>query len=232
MAVGAVAGLSLLAGCQENRNKVAEEQRDVAEAQANASEKVAEAREEAAQETTEAQRNAQQEMTEAQKSAQEETASARQEAQEKTAGAQQEAQEEVANAQQNIDEERKDVAEAREETAQNQAEEREDVAQAEQNAAEEREDLATGGSGMAAGAAMTMTGTLKNVTMGDNLEVTDSTGKELKLKTDDQTKVTWNNKPAKLDSFDEGTQVRASYVKQGDDMLARDVTIVKPVMKK
>lgn len=215
MAVGAVAGLSLLAGCQENRSKVAEEQRDVAEAQANASEKVAEAREEAAQETTEAQRNAQQEMTEAQRNAQEETASARQEAQEKSAGAQQEAQEEIASAQQDIDEERKDVAEAR------------------QDAAEDRaDDTATGGSGMAAGAAMTMTGTLKNVTMGDNLEVTDSTGKELKLKTDDQTKVTWNNKPAKLDNFDEGTQVRASYVKQGDDMLARDVTIVKPVMKK
>jgi HD-GYP domain-containing protein (c-di-GMP phosphodiesterase class II) len=221
MAVGAVAGLSLLAGCQENRNKVAEEQRDVAEAQANASEKVAEARQEAAQETAQAQ-----------KEAQEETASARQEANEETAGAQREAQEEVAGAQQNIDEERKDVAEAREEVAQNQAEEREDVAQAEQEVAEEREDLATGGSGMAAGAAMTMTGTLKNVTLGDNLEVTDSTGKAMKLKTDDQTKVMWNNKPAKLDSFDEGTQVRASYVKQGDDMLARDVTIVKPVMKK
>lgn len=199
MAVGAVAGLSLLAGCQENKSKVAEEQRDVAEAQAQASEKVADARQEAAQETAEAQ-----------KSAQEETASAQQE----------------------VAEERKDVAEAREEVAQNQDEEREDVAEAEQKAAEEREDLATGGSGMAAGAAMTMTGTLKNVTIGDNLEVTDSTGKEMKLKTDDQTKVTWNNQPAKLDNFDEGTQVRASYVKQGDDMLAREVTIVKPVMKK
>lgn len=210
MAVGAVAGLSLLAGCQENKSKVAEEQRDVAEAQAQASEKVADARQEAAQETAEAQ-----------KSAQEETASAQREAQEETASAQQE-----------VAEERKDVAEAREEVAQNQDEEREDVAEAEQKAAEEREDLATGGSGMAAGAAMTMTGTLKNVTIGDNLEVTDSTGKEMKLKTDDQTKVTWNNQPAKLDNFDEGTQVRASYVKQGDDMLAREVTIVKPVMKK
>jgi len=212
MAVGAMAGLSLLAGCSEGRNKVAEEQRDVAEAQAKASEKVAEARQEANQETAEAQ-----------KSAQEEMASAQREGQEQTAGAQQQAQEEVAGAQQDVDEERKDVAEAREEVAQNQASERQD-------AAEQREDLGTGGSGAAA--AMTMTGTLKNVTMGDNLEVTDSTGKEMKLKTDDATKVTWNNKPAKLDTFGEGTQVRASYVKEGSDMLAREVTIVKPVMKK
>lgn len=210
MAVGAVAGLSLLAGCNENRNKVAEEQKDVAEAQANASEKVAEAREEAAQETAEAQKEAQQE----------------------TAGAQREAQEEVAGAQQDVQEERKDVAEAQQEVAENRAEEERDVAEEQKDVDEEREDLATGGSGAAAGAAMTMTGTLKNVTLGDNLEVTDSTGKEMKLKTNDQTKVMWNNKPAKLDSFDEGTQVRASYVKEGDDMMAREVTIVKPVMKK
>jgi hypothetical protein len=219
MAVGAMAGLSLLAGCSEGRNKVAEEQRDVAEAQAKASEKVAEARQEANQETAEAQ-----------KSAQEEMASAQREGQEETAGAQREAQDEVAGAQQDVDEERKDVAEAREEVAQNQAEERQDGAEEQQDVAEEREDLGTGGSGAAA--AITMTGTLKNVTMGNNLEVTDSTGKELKLKTDDATKVTWNNKPAKLDTFGEGTQVRASYVKEGNDMLAREVTIVKPVMKK
>jgi hypothetical protein len=211
MAVGAVAGLSLLAGCNDNnRSKVAEEQKDVAEAQAKANEKVADARQEAANETAEAQKDAREE----------------------TASAQNDAQKEIAGAQQDVQEERKDVAEAQQEVAENRADEQKDVAEEQKDVDEEREDLATGGSGMAAGAAMTMTGTIKNVTMGDNLEVTDSTGKEMKLKTDDQTRVMWNNKPAKLDSFDEGTQVRASYVKDGDDMKAREVTIVKPVMKK
>jgi TolA-binding protein len=212
MAVGAVAGLSLMAGCQDNKDKVAQEQRDVAEAQAKASEKVADARKEASEEKTEAQQdankelaNANQDATEAQRNAQQEMANADKEAQEKTAGAQQD-----------IDEERKDVAEARQEQA--------------QDARENAEGSATGGSGAAA--AMTLTGTLKDTTMAGNLEVVDANGKEMKLKTDDQTKVMYNNKAAKMDSFDEGTQVRASYVKDGDDMLAREVTVLKPVMKK
>ena len=214
MAVGAMAGLSLLAGCSEGRNKVAEEQRDVAEAQAKANEKVAEARQEANEDKAEAQKeankdlaNANQDATEAQRDAQREMSEADKEAQDKVAGAQQD-----------IDEERKDVAEAR----QDQAEEARDDA----------DDTATGGSGTMAATPMTVTGTLKDVTMANNLQIVDSTGKEMKLKTNDQTKVMYNNKAAKMDSFDEGTQVRASYVKDGDDMLAREVTVVKPVMKK
>jgi hypothetical protein len=210
LAVGAVAGLGLMAGCQENRNKVAEEQREVAEAQAKASEKVAEARQEASEDKAEAQKDANKELANANQDATE----AQRDAQKEMSEADKEAQDKVANAQQDIDEERKDVAEARQEQA------------------EDARDTATGGSGTAAATPMTLTGTLKDTTMAGNLEVVDANGKEVKLKTNDQTKVMWNNKAAKMDSFDEGTQVRASYVKDGDDMLAREVTVLKPVMKK
>ena len=211
MAVGAVAALGLMAGCQDNRSKVAEEQRDVAEAQAKANEKVADARQDAAKDKAEAQKeenkdlaNANQEATEAQR-----------DAQKKMANADQEAQNKIADAQKDVNEEKKDVAEARQDAARDNA-----------------DDTATGGSGAAIPATGTLTGTLKDVTLANNLQLVDSTGKELKLKTNDATRVMYNNKAAKLDSFDEGTQVRASYVKDGDDMVARDVTVLKAVMKK
>ena len=43
--------------------------------------------------------------------------------------------------------------------------------------------------------------------------------------------MTQDNRDVELDDFKEGTEVRASYVTDGDDLLARDVVIVTPVKK-
>jgi hypothetical protein len=53
----------------------------------------------------------------------------------------------------------------------------------------------------------------------------------VKLKTNDTTRVTQNNVDVDLDDFKEGTEVRASYTADGDDLVARDVVIITPVKK-
>lgn len=171
-------------------------------------------------------------VAEAQQEAQQETAEARQNAQEDIAGARQNEQEEVAGAQQEVREEEKDLAEAQrnqqEELAANQREQQDEMAEDQR---ELREDTAQGDSGMA-GASANVQGRVLS-TGGDSLTLVDtSSNKQVKLKTNDQTRIMQNNAPVKLDDITEGTQVRASYVMDGKDMVARELTVTQPVQKK
>lgn len=167
-------------------------------------------------------------VAEARQEAQQETAEARQNAQEEMAGAQQNAQEDIASAQQDVREEEQDLAEAQrnqqEELAENQREQQEEL----------KEDTAQGGSGMAgASAAATSVSGRVLSTGGDSLTLVDtSTNKQIQLKTNDQTRIMQNNAPVKLDDLTEGSQVRASYVMEGKDMVARELTVTQPAQKK
>lgn len=176
VAVAAVAGLALTAGCK--RNEPQEERRDLAEAQQEAQQDIAEARKDANEERVDLQRDEQ---------------------------------EEIADAQRDVAEERQDVAEADRERA---------------------EDLRDDNMGATA-VNETVQGRVRS-TFGDSLvlSVPAKNNAELKLKTDDKTRVTQNNVAVELDDFEEGTEVRASYVMEGDDLVARDVVIITPVMEK
>ncbi len=69
-------------------------------------------------------------------------------------------------------------------------------------------------------------------TGGDSLVlIVPGNSEELKLKTDDQTRVMQNNLAVDLDDFKEGTEMRASYISNGDDLVARDVVIITPMKK-
>jgi hypothetical protein len=174
VAVAAVAGLALTAGCK--RNDAQEERRDLAEAQRDAQKDIAEAHKDA---------------------------------NEKRADINRDEQEEIADAQHDVAKEQQDVAKADRERA---------------------EDLRNEGT-----PAMneTVQGRVRS-TFGDSLvlNVPARNNAELKLKTDDKTRVTQNNVAVDLDDFKEGTEVRASYVADGDDLVARDVVIITPVKKK
>jgi hypothetical protein len=166
----------------------------------------------------------------------EDVAEARQEAAQQTAEARQEEGQEIASAQQNANE---DIAEARKDANEEIASANEDVRDEEKDLAEAQanrdEDAALGGSGMAgttaAAAATTVNGRVLSKS-GDTLTLVDSANKELKIKTNDKTAMLDNaSRAVKLDDIKEGSQVRASYVMDGKDMVARDVTLVAPVKK-
>jgi vacuolar-type H+-ATPase subunit H len=164
-------------------------------------------------------------VAEAQQEAAKETAEARQEESRDIAGARQDANKEVASAQEDVREEQQDLAEA-------QANRQEDL---NEDARERQNDVAQGGSGMAGTSAAAATSVQGRVlsTGGDSLTLVDTTNnKQLKLKTNDQTRIMQNNAPVKLDDISEGAQVRASYVMDGKDMVARELTVTKPVQKK
>ncbi|NVJ09953.1 hypothetical protein HUW63_32610 [Myxococcus sp. AM001] len=168
------------------------------------------------QDVAEAQMEAQQETAEIRQDAREDIASTQTEAQEDIAGTQREAAEEVASARQDVQEEREDLAEA-------EAERREDL----------NDDLALGGSGVASAAAASSVSGRVLSTGGDELTVVDTrNNKQLELKTNDQTRILHNNQPLKLDDIEEGAQVRASYVQDGEDMVVRELTVTQPVQKK
>lgn len=175
VAVAAVAGLALSAGCKRSPT---EERRELAEAQKDAQNKIAEAHKDANEDRADIRRDEQEEIAEAQR----------------------------------------DVAD-----------EQRDVAKADQERAEElRHDNAD-----TMAARDTVQGRVRSTT-GNSLVlvVPGRSGSELKLKTDDKTRVTENSREVDLDDFKEGTEVRASYVSDGDDLVARDVVILSPVLKK
>jgi hypothetical protein len=176
VAVAAVAGLALGAGCKRSESQ--EERRDLVEAQREAKQDIAEARKEANEQRADIQR---------------------------------EEQEEVADAQREVAEEQRDVAEADRERA---------------------EDLRDDNMGATA-VNETVHGSVRSTT-GDSLvlSVPARNNAELKLKTDDKTRVTQNNRDVELDDFEEGTEVRASYVMDGEELVARDVVIITPVKEK
>ncbi|WP_224249171.1 SPFH domain-containing protein [Hyalangium gracile] len=175
VAVAAVAGLALTAGCKQNPR---EERRELAEVQQDAQQEVAEAQREASEERADIQR---------------------------------EEQEEIADAQRDVAQAQRDVAEADRERA-------EDL----------RDDSAA-----TAAVNDTVMGRVRSTT-GDSLVlvVPNQNNTELKLKTDDKTRVTQNSQVVELDDFKEGTEVRASYVADGEDLVARDVVIISPVKEK
>ena len=152
-------------------------------------------------------------VAEAQREAQKETAEIRQEANEERAEVARDEQEELADAREEVADEQKELAEAERDLAKDQ-----------------REDLAGNPNTMAAGT--TVQGRLRS-TRGDSLVliVPGTNNAELKLKTDDHTRVRQNDLAVDLDDFKEGTEVRASYVSNGDDLVARDVFIITPIMK-
>jgi hypothetical protein len=164
-------------------------------------------------------------VAEARADAMQETAEARQDLNEKVASEQADTNEDIAEAQKDANDK---IASANEDVR----DEEQDLAEAEAN---RNEDLAEGGSGMAgttaAAAATTVNGRVISKS-GDTLTLVDSANKELKIKTNDKTAMMDNGtKAVKLDDIKEGSQVRASYVMDGKDMVAKDVTLVAPVKK-
>jgi hypothetical protein len=148
-------------------------------------------------------------VAEAQREAQKETAEIRQEASKERAEVTRDEHEELADAQKEVADEQKELAEAERDLAKDQ-----------------RGD--TVGNTWAAGT--TVQGRMRS-TRGDSLVLSVPGNAELKLKTDDQTRVMQNNVAVDLDDFKEGTEVRASYISNGDDLVARDVVIVNPIKK-
>jgi hypothetical protein len=149
------------------------------------------------------------------------------------AEAQQEAQKETAEIRQEANKERAEVARDEQEGL---ADAREEVLDEQKELAEAERDLSkdiredTAGNTLAAGS--TVQGRMRS-TRGDSLVliVPGNNNAELKLKTDDQTRVMQNNLAVDLDDFNEGTEVRASYISNGDDLVARDVVIIAPMKK-
>lgn len=170
-------------------------------------------------ELVEAQRDAQKEVAEAHQEANEERAELRKDAnkeltdiQREEADIQKEENEEIADARKDVSEQERDVYEAE---------------------ADRSQDLRNDSAGaMTSVANETVQGRVRS-TLGDSLVlvVPGKANSELKLKTDDTTRVTQNNVQVELDDFKEGTEVRASYVTDGDDLVARDVVIITPVKK-
>ncbi len=147
-------------------------------------------------------------VAEAQREAQREMAEIRQDAAKERAEVARDEQEEIADAQKEVADEQKDLAEAERDLAK-----------------DRRED--TVDNTLAAGT--TVQGRMRS-TRGDSLVlIVPGTAGELKLKTDDQTRVMQNNVAVDLDDFKEGTEVRASYISNGDDLVARDVVIITPI---
>ncbi|KFE66651.1 hypothetical protein [Hyalangium minutum] len=194
VAVAAVAGLALTAGCKKEPQ---EERRELAEAQRDAQKDIANARQDANEERADLQKDFNKERADLQKD---------------EAEIQKDENEEIADAQRNVAEEERDVYEA------------------EMNRSR---DLAKDTAGSTAAVAnVSVQGRVRS-TLGDSLVIVvpNKANAELKLKTDDNTRVTQNNVAVDLDDFKEGTEVRASYVSDGDDLVARDVVIITPVKK-
>ncbi|WP_224362250.1 hypothetical protein [Hyalangium versicolor] len=150
------------------------------------------------------------ELAEAQQDAQRDIAEAHKDANEERADIRKDEQEEIADAQRDVAKEQQDVAKADQERA---------------------EDLRNDTNTLAVNE--TVQGQVRSTT-GDSLVlvVPAKDNVEVKLKTDDKTRVTQNSREVDLDDFKEGTEVRASYVADGDDLVARDVVILTPVKKK
>lgn len=148
--------------------------------------------------------------------------------------------EEVAKAQQDVSEANREAHEkVTEETAEVRQEAGQEVAQAQENLNEEQQELREAQAERqqdmagATAAATTVQGSLQSK---DNdllvLTVPAQGNRQLRLKTDDQTRVMQDNREVKMDDIEEGSQVRASYVAEGNDMVARDITVVTPAKKK
>src|SRR5262245_44438811 len=73
--------------------------------------------------------------------------------------------------------------------------------------------------------AASVTGHVQSV--GERIVVTDRSGKELRLQSDADTKVTRGGQVVGRDALEQGTPVRASFEWNGNDRIARDVVILE-----
>ncbi|MBZ4401051.1 hypothetical protein OWM54_39045 [Myxococcus sp. MISCRS1] len=162
------------------------------------------------QDVAEAQSEARQEVAEIRQDEQQDIANTQRNAQEDIAESQREANEEIASAQEDVRDEQADLAEAQR---------------------DRNEELAQGGSGTAGAMAATtnVSGRVLS-TSGSSLTVVDtSNNRQLKLKTNDQSRILQNNQEVKLGDLKEGDQVRASYVMDGKDMVVRELNVTQNV---
>ncbi|MCP3059973.1 hypothetical protein LXT21_14410 [Myxococcus sp. K38C18041901] len=162
------------------------------------------------QDVAEAQGEARQEVAEIRQEEQQDIANTQRNAQEDIAESQREANEEIASAQEDVRDEQADLAEARR---------------------DRNEELAQGGSGTAGAmaAATNVSGRVLS-TSGSTLTVVDtSNNRQLKLKTNDQSRILQNSQEVKLGDLKEGDQVRASYVMDGKDMVVRELNVTQNV---
>ncbi|AKF82082.1 hypothetical protein MFUL124B02_25350 [Myxococcus fulvus 124B02] len=162
------------------------------------------------QDVAEAQGEARQEVAEIRQDEQQDIANTQRNAQEDIAESQREANEEIASAQEDVRDEQADLAEAQR---------------------DRNEELAQGGSGTAGAmaAATSVSGRVLS-TSGNSLTVVDtSNNRQLKLKTNDQSRILQNNQEVKLGDLKEGDQVRASYVQDGKDMVVRELSVTQNV---
>jgi hypothetical protein len=59
------------------------------------------------------------------------------------------------------------------------------------------------------------------------LTIRDDAGKEVSLKLDEQTRVLKNGQRASVEALQEGSEVRAAYILQGDQKLVREVEVLQ-----
>ncbi|MGQ0505539.1 MAG: peptidylprolyl isomerase [Myxococcaceae bacterium] len=126
----------------------------------------------------------------------------------------------------------KDKAEVDARAAKEIADERKDVADERGDLAKVESDLSKEQRKDAVNAlpAGTMTGTLQS-TLGNKLTLRDNQGVEHSFGVKDSTRVTFNGQNVELDDYREGTEVRASFVSEGNDKIANDVVILAPASK-
>jgi hypothetical protein len=127
----------------------------------------------------------------------------------------------------------KDKAEIDREAARDVADERKEVAEQSKDVREAERDMVKEnvreGDGTLASSGV-VSGRLGS-TVGQKLTIRESSGKEVKLGMDDRTSVTRDGQTVKIDDFKEGTEVRASYVTDGDDRVAREVQVLSPAFR-
>jgi hypothetical protein len=71
-------------------------------------------------------------------------------------------------------------------------------------------------------------GTVARASEG-HLQLRDEGGKDIVLSTDTRTRVVRDGRPVTLEALQPGSEVRASYVIQGEEWMARQVEVVPPV---
>lgn len=134
-----------------------------------------------------------------------------------------EGQQEIAETRREMQQE---VAEQRRDMKQEVADERQDVLEAEREVAKASPDSVIMGrvtSVFPVGGALT--GDVKS-TAPHQLTIQDEDGKSYTLKTDGQTQVGDNGQPRDLNALREGAPVRASFVLQGEERIAREVEVL------
>jgi hypothetical protein len=209
IAVATVVGMAMAgSGCTDNRDRAANERRELARTEAQADQDIANARQDAARQKADIDRKTE----------------------EKVANRQQE----VLNKRQDVARADRDLAVNRDRELAVSRDRDLAVTREGDDVALHDRGLRTGSSLDRDRAAVT-DGTVKGVltsTFGSKIEIRDLRGNKEKLKTDELTRVFENGREVRIGDFRDGTEVRASFVLDKDhDKVARDVQVLHPVMK-